>query len=95
MNKFYTIKSSIKSELRKLKNGCRRQLAGYGNRSKSSIRREADRLHKYFDGIRARQVPAALFVVRTPREPQCRGRGAQAKVPVVAFVDIQLRPPIW
>ena len=95
MTNFNTIKSSIKrlKEIEKMETDG--TLAGYGKQEQSSIRREAGRLHKYFDGIRAMdRIPAALFVVDIRREHNAVAEARKLKVPVVALVDTNCDPDL-
>ena len=70
-------------------------LANYGTQEQASIRREAGRLHKYFDGIRVMdRIPAALFVVDIRREHNAVAEARKLKVPVVAFVDTNCDPDL-
>jgi len=95
MTNFNTIKSSIKRLKEIEKMDADGTLAGYGKQEQSSIRREAGRLHKYFDGIRAMdRIPAALFVVDIRREHNAVAEARKLKVPVVAFVDTNCDPDL-
>ena len=95
MTNFNTIKSSIKRLKEIEKMDADGTLANYGKQEQSSIRREAARLHKYFDGIRAMdKIPAALFVVDIRREHNAVAEARKLKVPVVAFVDTNCDPDL-
>ena len=59
------------------------------------IRREAARLVKYFDGIRAMdKYPGAMFVVDIKREHNAVAEARQLKIPVVAIVDTNCDPDL-
>ena len=59
------------------------------------IRREAARLHKYFDGIRTMERPAAaMFVVDIKREHNAVAEARRLKIPVVAIVDTNCDPDL-
>jgi small subunit ribosomal protein S2 len=61
----------------------------------SVIRREAARLHKYFDGIRAiDKMPGAMFVVDIKREHNAVAEARKLKIPVVAIVDTNCDPDL-
>jgi small subunit ribosomal protein S2 len=95
MTNFNTIKSSIKRLKEIEKMDADGSLASYGKQEQSSIRREAGRLHKYFDGIRAMdKIPAALFVVDIRREHNAVAEARKLKVPVVALVDTNCDPDL-
>ena len=70
-------------------------LANYVKQEQSVIRREAARLHKYFDGIRAMdKIPAAMFVVDIKREHNAVAEARKLKMPVVALVDTNCDPDL-
>ena len=59
------------------------------------IRREAARLVKYFDGIRAMdKLPGAMFVVDIKREHNAVAEARRLKIPVVAIVDTNCDPDL-
>ena len=61
----------------------------------SSIRREAARLVKYFDGIRGMdKFPAAMFVVDIRREHNAVAEARKLKIPIVAIVDTNCDPDL-
>jgi small subunit ribosomal protein S2 len=61
----------------------------------SSIRREAARLVKYFDGIRGMEKhPAAMFVVDIKREHNAVAEARKLKIPIVAIVDTNSDPDL-
>ena len=95
LTNFNTIKSSIKRLKDIEKMDTDGTLANYGKQEQSSIRREAGRLHKYFDGIRAMdKIPAAMFVVDIKREHNAVAEARKLKVPIVAFVDTNCDPDL-
>ena len=67
----------------------------YVKQEQAAIRREASRLHKFFDGIRAMERPAAaMFVVDIKREHNAVAEARRVKVPVVAIVDTNCDPDL-
>jgi small subunit ribosomal protein S2 len=67
----------------------------YVKQEQSSIRREAARLVKYFDGIRGMDKhPAAMFVVDIRREHNAVAEARKLKIPVVALVDTNCDPDL-
>ena len=59
------------------------------------IRREAARLVKFFDGIRAMDKhPGAMFVVDIKREHNAVAEARRLKIPVVAIVDTNCDPDL-
>ena len=67
----------------------------YVKQEQSVIRREAARLVKFFDGIRAMEkLPAALFVVDIKREHNAVAEARRLKIPVVAIVDTNCDPEL-
>jgi small subunit ribosomal protein S2 len=67
----------------------------YVKQEQSSIRREAARLVKYFDGIRGMDKhPAAMFVVDIKREHNAVAEARKLKIPVVAIVDTNCDPDL-
>jgi small subunit ribosomal protein S2 len=70
-------------------------LNAYGKQEQSMIRREAARMHKFFDGIRAMErPPAAMFVVDIKREHNAVAEARRLKIPVVAVVDTNCDPDL-
>jgi small subunit ribosomal protein S2 len=95
LTNYNTIKSSIKRLKEIEKMDADGALANYGKQEQSSIRREAGRLHKYFDGIRAMdRIPAAMFVVDVKREHNAVAEARKLKVPLVALVDTNCDPDL-
>ena len=67
----------------------------YVKQEQSMIRREAARLVKFFDGIRAMdKLPAAMFVVDIKREHNAVAEVRRLKIPVVAIVDTNCDPEL-
>ena len=95
LTNFHTVKRSIirLKELETLEtDGTINQ---YGKQEQSVLRREAARLFKYFDGIRAMDKPAAaLFVVDIKRERNAVAEARRLKIPVVAVVDTNCDPDL-
>ena len=59
------------------------------------IRREAARLVKFFDGIRAMDKhPGAMFVIDIKREHNAVAEARRLKIPVVAIVDTNCDPDL-
>jgi len=95
LTNFNTIKSSIKRLKEIEKMDADGSLAHYGKQEQSAIRREAARLQKYFDGIRAMdKIPAAMFVVDIKREHNAVAEARKLKVPIVALVDTNCDPDL-
>ena len=95
MTNFNTLKRSI-ARLKEIeKMDADGTLAKYGKQEQAVIRREAARLHKYFDGIRDMdRIPAAIFVVDIKREHNAVAEARKLKVPVVAIVDTNCDPDL-
>jgi len=67
----------------------------YVKQEQSMLRREAARLHKNLDGIRAMDsYPPAMFVVDIKREHNAVAEGRRLKVPIVAIVDTNCDPDL-
>ncbi len=95
LTNFSTIKRSIErlKEIEKMETSG--ALAAYGKQEQSTIRREANRLHKYFDGIRTMdRLPAAMFVVDIKREHNAVAEARRLKIPIVAIVDTNCDPDL-
>ena len=95
LTNFNTIKRSI-ARLKEIeKMDADGTLAHYGKQEQAVIRREAARLQKYFDGIRAMdRVPAAMFVVDIKREHNAVAEVRKLKIPLVALVDTNCDPDL-
>jgi small subunit ribosomal protein S2 len=67
----------------------------YGKQEQSALRREAARLHKNLDGIRAMdQQPDAMFVIDIKREHNAVAEGRRLRIPMVAIVDTNCDPDL-
>jgi small subunit ribosomal protein S2 len=67
----------------------------YVKQEQSAIRREAGRLHKNLDGIRAMEgYPKAMFVVDIKREHNAVAEARRLKIPIVAIVDTNCDPDL-
>ena len=95
LTNFNTIKRSI-ARLKEIeKMDADGTLAHYGKQEQAVIRREAGRLQKYFDGIRAMdRIPAAMFVVDIKREHNAVAEARKLKMPIVALVDTNCDPDL-
>lgn len=95
LTNYATVKTSIKrlKEIEKMDTDG--SLASYGKQEQAVIRREAARLNKYFDGLRAMdKMPAAMFVVDIKREHNAVAEARKLKVPIVALVDTNADPDL-
>src|SRR5438046_1068959 len=67
----------------------------YVKQEQSMLRREAARLHKNLDGIRAIDVyQQAMFVVDIKREHNAVAEARRLKIPIVAIVDTNCDPDL-
>ena len=65
----------------------------YVKQEQSMLRREAARLHKNLDGIRAMDsYPQVMFIVDIKREHNAVAEGRRLKIPIVAIVDTNCDP---
>jgi small subunit ribosomal protein S2 len=95
LTNFATIKRSIARLKQIEKMEADGTLAAYVKQEQSVIRREATRLVKFFDGIRALdKLPAAMFVVDLKREHNAVAEARRLKIPVVAIVDTNCDPDL-
>lgn len=95
LTNYNTIKTSIKRLKEIEKMDADGTLANYGKQEQAVIRREAGRLQKYFDGIRAMdKIPAAMFVVDIKREHNAIAEARKLKLPIVAVVDTNCDPDL-
>jgi small subunit ribosomal protein S2 len=93
LTNFQTVKRSIArlKEIEKME--ADGSINNYVKQEQAVIRREAARLHKYFDGIHAMdRMPGAMFVVDIKREHNAVAEACKLKVPVVAIVDTNCDP---
>ncbi|HTL57296.1 MAG TPA: 30S ribosomal protein S2 [Candidatus Limnocylindrales bacterium] len=91
--------ATIKRSIARLKQIERMEADGtinnYVKQEQSVIRREAARLVKFFDGIRAMdRLPGAMFVVDIKREHNAVAEARRLKIPVVAIVDTNCDPDL-
>src|SRR5438045_6228206 len=95
LTNFNTIKRSI-ARLRQIeKMEADGSINVYVKQEQSMIRREAARLVKFFDGIRAMDKhPGAMFVVDIKREHNAVAEARRLKIPVVAIVDTNCDPDL-
>jgi len=96
LTNYNTIKSSIKrlKEIEKME--ADGSMSNYVKQEQAVIRREAGRLHKYFDGIHAMdRIPAAMFVVDIKREHNAVAEARKLKMPLIAIVDTNCDPTWW
>ncbi len=95
LTNFETIKRSI-NRLRQIeKMEADGTINNYVKQEQSVIRREAARLVKFFDGIRAMdKLPGAMFVVDIKREHNAVAEARRLKIPVVAVVDTNCDPDL-
>jgi small subunit ribosomal protein S2 len=67
----------------------------YVKQEQSALRREAARLFKNLDGIRALDSqPAAMFVIDVKREHNAVAEARRLKIPIVALVDTNCNPDL-
>ena len=93
LTNFQTVKRSIArlKEIEKME--ADGSINHYVKQEQAVIRREAARLHKYFDGIHAiDRMPGAMFIVDVKREHNAVAEARKLKVPVVAIVDSNCCP---
>jgi small subunit ribosomal protein S2 len=91
--------NTIKRSIARLKEIEKMEADGSINRfvkqEQSVLRREAARLLKYFDGIRAMdKYPGAIFVVDIKREHNAVAEARRLRIPVVAIVDTNCDPDL-
>lgn len=95
LTNFQTIKRSIARLKHIEKMEADGTINNYVKQEQSVLRREAARLLKYFDGIRAMdKYPGAMFVVDIKREHNAIAEARRLKVPVVAIVDTNCDPDL-
>jgi small subunit ribosomal protein S2 len=95
LTNFNTIKRSIQRLKQIEKMETDGSINNYVKQEQSVLRREAARLLKYFDGIRAMdKYPGAIFVVDIKREHNAVAEARRLKVPVVAIVDTNCDPDL-
>ena len=95
LTNFQTIKRSIARLKHIEKMEADGSINAYVKQEQSVLRREAARLVKYFDGIRAMdKYPGAMFVVDIKREHNAVAEARRLKIPVVAIVDTNCDPDL-
>src|SRR5438309_6351964 len=95
LTNFATIKRSIARLKQIEKMEADGTINQYVKQEQSMIRREAARLVKFFDGIRAMDKhPGAMFVVDIKREHNAVAEARRLKIPVVAIVDTNCDPDL-
>src|SRR3989475_5423684 len=95
LTNFATIKRSIArlKEIEKME--ADGTINNYVKQEQSMIRREAARLVKFFDGIRAMdKYPGAMFVVDIKREHNAVAEARRLKIPIIAIVDTNCDPDL-
>ena len=95
LTNFATIKKSI-ARLKKIeKMDTDGTMALLVKQEQSALRREAARLVKYFEGIRAMdKFPGAMFVVDIKREHNAVAEARRLKIPLIALVDTNCDPDL-
>ena len=95
LTNFQTIKRSI-ARLKKIeKMETDGSMAALVKQEQSALRREASRLVKYFEGIRAMdKFPGAMFVVDIKREHNAVAEARRLKIPIIALVDTNCDPDL-
>ncbi len=95
LTNFATIKRSIARLKQIEKMEADGSINNYVKQEQSVLRREAARLTKFFDGIRAMdRLPGAMLVVDIKREHNAVAEARRVKVPVVAIVDTNCDPDL-
>jgi small subunit ribosomal protein S2 len=95
LTNFQTIKHSIARLKHIEKMEADGTINAYVKQEQSVLRREASRLVKYFDGIRAMdKYPGAQFVVDIKREHNAVAEARRLHIPVVAIVDTNCDPDL-
>ena len=95
LTNFNTIKRSIARLKQIEKWETDGSINNYGKQEQSMYRREAARLFKNLDGIRAMEkYPAAMFIVDIKREHNAVAEGRRLKIPIVALVDTNCDPDL-
>src|SRR5436190_1077463 len=95
LTNFETIKKSIGRLKQIEKMEADGTINQYVKQEQSMIRREAARLVKFFEGIRAMdKLPAVMFVVDIKREHNAVAEARRLKIPLVAIVDTNCDPDL-
>src|SRR5687767_1831099 len=95
LTNFETIKKSI-ARLKKIeKMETDGSMALLVKQEQSALRREANRLIKYFEGIRTMEkYPGAMFVIDIKREHNAVAEARRLKIPLIALVDTNCDPDL-
>lgn len=95
LTNFQTIRKSIQ-RLEKLERLINEGLINsYGKKEQSSLRREYNRLLKYFEGIRTMdKLPDVLFVIDVKKERIAVAEAQRLKIPIVAICDTNADPDL-
>jgi small subunit ribosomal protein S2 len=95
LTNYTTVKKSL-ARLRELeKMDADGSINNFVKQEQSMLRRERERLIKYFDGIRGMdKLPAAMFVVDIKREHNAVAEAIRLNIPVVALVDTNADPDL-
>jgi len=95
LTNYTTVKKSL-ARLRELEKwDADGSINNYVKQEQAMLRRERERLVKYFDGIRAMdKLPAAMFVVDVKREHNAVAEARRLNIPVVALVDTNADPDL-
>ena len=95
LTNFNTVKRSIARMKQIEKMEADGSINHYVKQEQSMLRREAARLSKNFEGIRAMErFPAAMFIVDIKREHNAVAEGRRLKIPIVAIVDTNCDPDL-
>jgi small subunit ribosomal protein S2 len=95
LTNFRTVKNSLKRLEAIEKMDADGSINRYVKQEQSSLRREAARLFKNLDGIRAMKgFPGAMFVVDIKREHNAVAEARRLKIPIVAIVDTNCDPDL-
>ncbi len=95
LTNFRTIRRSVDRLIEIEKMDADGSINTFVKQEQSRIRREANRLTKYFEGIRTMETfPAAMFVVDVKREHNAvaEARRTTPKIPIVAIIDTNCDP---
>lgn len=93
LTNFVTIRKSIGRMTHIEKMVAEGTINNYGKKEQASLRRELNRLTKYFEGIRAMEkLPSAVFIVDVKREHNAVAEAKRIKIPIVAIVDTNCDP---
>ncbi len=95
LTNFVTVRNSIKRMMHLEKMVTDGSINNYGKKEQAMLKRELDRLIKYFEGIRRMEkLPAAIFVIDVKREHNAVAEANRLKIPIVAIVDTNCDPDL-